>query len=85
MGMVKEAFRYWVEGLSYSSEYQRSRFRIKHTECKMSVGCSSGDIKWVLKWRHQVGAYILLIRVSGLILAFPADNISNQNVKLLIC
>lgn len=50
MGMVKEAFRYWVEGLSYSWEYQRSRFSIKHTECKMPVGCSSGDIKWVLTY-----------------------------------
>ena len=69
MGMVKETFRYWVEGVSYSWEYQRSRFRIKHTECKMSVDGSSGDIQWVLTYfsLEFLGLFWHFLQITSLI------------------
>lgn len=81
MSMVKEAFRIlrgW--NVLQSWEYQKSRFRIKHTEYKMPVDYSSGDIKWLLRYLG-----VELIRVSGLTLAFPGDTVSNPKFTLFIC
>ena len=69
-----------MECFRQSWEYQKSRFRIKHTEYKMPVDYSSGDIKWLLRCLG-----VELIRVTGLTLAFPGDTVSNPKFKLFIC